>query len=111
MIFYSTIFSRSNISFLLKKNMHKSIIFLLGLLVMLLPFASGNIFSKAIGIQDDLFNVYVKYGNDIANDYEEEYKTSSTYANDNNYKSKNSDFIKKIKCNYYNLYLFCLMTD
>ena len=102
MIFYSTIFSRSDIFFLYNKNMHKSVIFLLSSLVMLLPFASDNIFSKAIGIQDDFFNVYVKYGNDIANDYEEEYNSSSSYANDNNYKSKNSDFIKKIKCNNIN---------
>lgn len=81
--------------------MHKSIIFLLGLLVMLLPFASENIFSKAIGLQDDLFKVYVKYNSDKANDYEDEYKSSS-YANDNNYKSKNSNFITKIKCNNIN---------
>ena len=81
--------------------MHKSIIFLLGSLVMLLPFASDNIFSKAIGIQDDLFKVYVKYSSDIANDYEDEYESSS-YENDNNYKSKNSNFITKIKCNNIN---------
>lgn len=81
--------------------MHKSIIFLLGSLVMLLPFASDNIFSKAISIQDDLFKVYVQYNSDKANDYEDEYKSSS-YANDKSYKSKNSNFIKKIKCNNIN---------
>jgi hypothetical protein len=68
---------------------------------MLLPFASDNIFSKAIGIQDDLFKVYVKYSSNMTIDYQDEDKSSS-YANDNNYKSKNSDFIKKIKCNNIN---------
>ena len=54
---------------------------------MLLPFASDNIFLKALGIQDDLFKVYVKYESDMTNNYEDEYKSLS-YANDNNHISK-----------------------
>ena len=76
---------------------------------MLLPFASDNIFLKALGIQDDLFKVYVKYESDMANNYEDEYKSLS-YANDKNHISKNSDFIKKIKCNNINLKLNGLET-
>ena len=49
MIFYSTILRSSNIISLYNKSMHKSIIFLLGLLVVLLPLGSSslNIFSNA----------------------------------------------------------------
>ena len=70
--------------------MHKSaIIFLLGFMVILLPFGPSNI-SNANAIAEDEYyaDQYENYAMDM--------------ANDNYYKSQGSDFIKKIKCNNIN---------
>jgi hypothetical protein len=68
--------------------MHKlAILFLMGSLVMLLPFVPNmNIISNAIAFDDygDQTDQYMKYADNM--------------ANDNTYKSVNSNF-KKIKCN------------
>ena len=70
--------------------MHKSaIIFLLGFMVILLPFGPSNI-SNANAIAEDEYyaDQYENYAMDM--------------ANDNYYKSQDSDFIKEIKCNNIN---------
>lgn len=72
--------------------MHKSIIFLIGSLVMLLPFVPNNmnIFSKVNAFEDYGYETdqYMKYAEDMTN---------------NNYdKSQGNDFIKKINCNNIN---------
>ena len=70
--------------------MHKSaIIFLLGFMVILLPFGPSNI-SNANAIAEDEYyaDQYENYAMDM--------------ANDNYYKSHASDFIKEIKCNNIN---------
>ena len=69
--------------------MHKSIIAMLGLLVFLIPLGPSisniNVMAfEGYGYEADQ---YENYANDMAN---------------NNYKSQNSDFIKKIKCNNIN---------
>ena len=70
--------------------MHKSaIIFLLGFMVILLPFRPSNI-SNANAIAEDEY-------------YADQYENNAMdKANDNYYKSHASDFIKKIKCNNIN---------
>jgi hypothetical protein len=70
--------------------MHKlAIIFLLGLLAFLLPFGPSISNSNAMAFEN--------YGYGYESDqYYERY--AMDMANDNYYKSKNSDFIKKIKC-------------
>jgi hypothetical protein len=71
--------------------MNKSIMLLLGLLVVLLPFGTSmNIFSNAMAFED--------YGYET--DQYEDYATDM--ANDNYYKSQGNDFVKKIKCNNIN---------
>lgn len=72
--------------------MHKlALLFLLGSLVMLLPFGTSmNNFSNAMAIEE--------YGYDA-----DQYKNyAMDMANDNYYKSQGSGFIKKIKCNNIN---------
>lgn len=68
--------------------MHKSIIFLLGLLmVMLLPFGTGmNIFSTANAIAESEYytDQYMGYADDMVNYYEDE----SSYANNDGYGSE-----------------------
>src|SRR5215213_1362393 len=91
--------------------MHKSIpISIIALLLIALPLAmfgtsNSNLFSKAMAIEEeDGFyeaNEYTTYAMEMANEYGDEYKSPS-YTNDNNYKSENSGFIKKIKCNNIN---------
>jgi hypothetical protein len=64
-----------------------------------------NIFSKAIAFEEDGYSdmdTYERYVMNMANEYVDEYQPSSSYASDNSYKSKNSDFVKKIKCNNIN---------
>jgi len=69
--------------------MHKSILFLMGSLVMLLPFVPNiNIFSSAMAIADyGNTDQYMKYGQDMMN---------------KNYDNSNSNSIQKIKCNNIN---------
>src|SRR5688500_18610415 len=89
--------------------MHKSIpIAIISLFLIASPSMFGtsnsNIFSKAMAIEEDGYyetNEYKRNVMDMTNDYEDKYKSSS-YANDNNYKSKYSDYLKKIKSYYIN---------
>src|SRR5918998_6319711 len=97
--------------------MHKSIpIVVITLLLIASPLMmtgtlNSNIFTKAMAIEED-YGIYetdehTAYAMDIANGYGEgdEYESSSSsssYTDDNDYKSKNSDFIKKIICDNIN---------
>lgn len=104
MIFYFTIFRRLKIFFNFIKYMLKSQLFLLCSLGMLLLFASNNIYSPAVGIKDDLFQVYIKYKDILAKEYEKDYHSLSSsaslsYSNESSNKLKNNDVEKKIKCN------------
>jgi hypothetical protein len=72
--------------------MHKSIIFLLGFLVFLLPFGTSSMSnSNALASEE--------YRYEEADQYE---NYATDMANDNYYKSQGNDFIKKIKCNNIN---------
>ena len=62
--------------------MHKSIIFLLGFLVFLLPFGTSSMNnSNAMAITEDEYytDQYMDYANDMVSN---EYKEESSYAND-----------------------------
>jgi hypothetical protein len=65
-----------------------------------------NVFSNAMAIEEYEYDTgqYERYAMDIANDYGGEYQSPPASTNDyNNYdRSKNNDFIKKIKCNNIN---------
>ena len=70
--------------------MHKSILFLLGLLTFLIPVGPSMSNSNVLAFEDYRYeaNQYEQYANDK--------------VNDNYYKSQGSDFIKKIRCNNIN---------
>src|SRR5918993_273537 len=91
--------------------MHKSIpISIIALLLIASPLmmignSNSSIFSKAMAIEEEdgyyEANEYTTYAMEMANEYGDEYKSPS-YTNDNNYKSQNTELIKKIKCNNIN---------
>ena len=87
-ISYSTIFRSSNIFFHCKMNMPKSaIIFLLGFMVILLPFGPSNLSNaNAIAEDENYVNQYENYAMDM--------------ENNNYYKSKISS---NVKCNNMNV--------
>ena len=81
-----------NINIKLFNNIHKSIIFLLGLLVFFIPIGPSSMSnSNAMAVEDYEYEETDQY---------DQYATDM--ANDKYYKSQNSDFIKKIKCNNIN---------
>jgi hypothetical protein len=69
--------------------------------------AVSQFFITTVNAQSESYyetDEYTKYGMDMINDYVDEYEPSSSYSDyDNKYqKSKNTELIKKIKCNNIN---------
>jgi len=61
--------------------------------------------SNAMAFEDYGYEAdqYEKYGMDMTNGYGEEYQSPpEAHTNDNNYKNKDNNFLKKIKCNNIN---------
>ena len=75
--------------------MHKSILFLLSSLVMLLPFGTNMSNSNVMAIpeNEDYTDQYMRYTMDIVNDYED----GSSYSNDGGYDSEDQSYVNEHK--------------